>query len=104
MQKRKEMSKIYQKILQKYLKISDFCGKPAPKITWRKGAGCTPLVKRQKLTFPEIPEITKLPQKFAFRDKFWKIPKDYSDQNNELLEYGSANSASVIQCLGIFTV
>ena len=55
MQKRKEMSKIYQKILQKYLKISDFGGKPAPKITWRKGAGCTPLVKRQKLTFPEIP-------------------------------------------------
>jgi len=55
MQKRKEMSKIYQKYCKNALKISDSGGKPAPKITWRKGAGCTPLVKRQKLTFPEIP-------------------------------------------------
>ena len=44
-----------KKYCKNTLKISDFGGKPAPKITWRKGAGCTPLVKRQKLTFPEIP-------------------------------------------------
>ena len=49
-------------------------------------------------------ENHKIITKLSFRDTFWKIPKDYSDQNNELLEYGSANSASVIQCLGIFTV
>ena len=43
-----------KKYCKNTLKISDFGGKPAPKITWRKGAGCTPLVKLQKLTSFEI--------------------------------------------------